>query len=207
MTELSLNKPIPNITLSNQLDLLFEIYKLRIVRKKLTSKLEFFEKSLKSGHVANNGYKFKALKSVITENSNRLKTLVANVKPDCNLFDFTKNLIEYGIYIENLVKERKKRNIDLETFELTKGHYLQKILDTQENLKQLKVNATDYYDELRNDLIRFEDQRIRLTTEKLKKKITKDEFKEKSREIENLKQEVEDKLAFLKVEILDYKFD
>ena len=49
----------------------------------------------------------------------------------------------------------------------------------------------------------LEDQRIRLTTEKMRKSITKDKFKEKSQEFENLKQKIEEKLAFLKVEIID----
>ena len=207
MTEISYNNPTQDLPQSNQLDLLFEIYKLRIVRKRFTSKLKSFEKLLKSGRTLNIGYKFEALKVIITENDIQLKNLLAKVDGDCNLFDLTKNVKECELYIENLMKERKKNHIDPETFEITKGHYLQKILDIQDSLRQLKVSASAYSLELRDKLIALEDQRIRLTTEKMRRNITKEEFKKIKNEIENLKQIIEEKLAFLKVKILDNEFD
>ncbi len=207
MTEISHPSPTLALQHSNHLDLLFEIYMLRKVRKRLTSKLKSFEKLLKSGKTLEFSYNFEALKAIITENSTQLKNLLAKIDNDYNLFDLTKNLKRCELYIQNLKKERKKKNIDLETFELTKGHYLQQILDTQDRLKQLKIRATDYYQELRSELIEFEDQKIRLSTEKLRKNINKEDFKEKSQEFEYLKRIVEDKLAFLKVRILDYEFE
>jgi len=207
MTEISTNKPIQDLTHSSQLDLLFEIYRLRKVRKQLISKLTSVEKLLKSARTLNIGYKLEALKTVITENSTQLKDLLAKVDGNSNLFDLTKNLKECELYIENLMKERKKKHIDLETFELTKGHYLQKILNIQDSLKQLKDSASTYSLELRDELIMLEDQRIRLTTEKMRRNITKEEFKKNNKEIENLKKEIEEKLAFLEVRILDYEFD
>ena len=207
MTEISTNKPIQDLTHSNQLDLLFEIYWLRKVRKQLNSKLTSVEKLLKSARTLNISYKLEALKTVITENNTQLKDLLAKVDGNSNLFDLTKNLKECELYIENLMKERKKKHIDLETFELTKGHYLQKILDIQDSLRQLKTSASTYSRDLREELIMLEDQRIRLTTEKMRRNITKDEFKEKSQEIEKMKQKLEDKLAFLKVEIIDLNLE
>jgi len=53
----------------------------------------------------------------------------------------------------------------------------------------------------------LKDQRIRLNTEKMRRNITKEEFKKKNKEIENLKKKIEEKLAFLEVRILDYEFD
>ncbi|MBY8989418.1 MAG: hypothetical protein KGD58_01580 [Candidatus Lokiarchaeota archaeon] len=207
MTEISTNKPIQDLTHSNQVDLLFEIYRLRKVRKQLNSKLTYVEKLLKSGRTLNIGYKFEALKVFITENSTQLKNLLAKVDDNSNLFDLTKNLNECELYIQNLIKQRKKEHIDQETFELTKGHYLKKILSIQDSIRQLKVSASTYSLELREELIMLEDQRIRLTTEKMRRNITKEEFKKNNQEIENLKQKLEDKLAFLQVKILDYEFD
>jgi len=206
MTEITFNSPIPGLKQLNQLDLLFEIYKLRKVRKKLTSKLKSLEKLLKSGRTSQIGYKFEALKVIITENNTQLKNLLAKVDSNSNLFDLTKNLKECELYIQNLIKERKKKRIDHKTFELTKGHYLQKILNIQDSIKQLKVSASTYSLELRDELIMLEDQRIRLTTEKMRRNITKEEFKKNNKEIENLKKEIEEKLAFLEVRILDYEF-
>lgn len=203
MTEISSNKPIQALTHLSQLDLLFEIYRLKIDKKKLTFKLKSLQKLLKSENIINIGYKFEALKAIITENSTQLKNLLAEVNTDYNLFDLTKNLKECETYIENLTKERKKRRINLETFELTKGYYLQQILEIQDSIRKLKVNASIYFKELRNELIILEDQRIRLTTEKMRSNISKEEFREKKQEIENLKQVIEEKIAFLKVEIID----
>ena len=53
----------------------------------------------------------------------------------------------------------------------------------------------------------LEDQRIRLVTEKMRRGITKEKFEKKNKEIENLKKKIEEKLAFLKIRILDYEFD
>jgi len=129
MTEITFNSPVQESKQLNQLDLLFEIYRLRIVRKKLTSKLKSFEKLLKSGKTINIGYKLEALKAIITENNTQLKNLLAKVDSNSNLFDLSKDLKECELYIQNLTKERKKKRIDHKTFELTKGHYLQKILN------------------------------------------------------------------------------
>ena len=153
MTEITFNSPIPGLKELSQLDLLFEIYKLRKVRKKLTSKLKSLEKLLKSGRTPQIGYKFEALKVIITENSTQLKILLAKVDGNSNLFDLTKNLKECELYIQNLTKERKKKRIDHKTFELTKGHYLQKILNIQDSIKQLKISASTYSLELRDELI------------------------------------------------------
>ena len=207
MTEITFNSPIIGLKQLNQLDLLFEINKLRIVRKKLTNKLKSLEKLLKSGRTSQIGYKFEALKVIVTENDTQLKNLLVKVDSNSNLFDLTKNLKENELYIQNLKKERKKKRIDLKTFELTKAHYLQKILDIQDSIKQLKVSASTYSLELRDELIMLEDQRIRLVTEKMRKDITKEKFEKNNKEIENLKKSIEEKLAFLKVRILDYEFD
>jgi len=207
MTEITFNSPIIGLKQLNQLDLLFEINKLRIVRKKLTTKLKSLEKLLKSGRTSQIGYKFEALKVIVTENDTQLKNLLVKVDSNSNLFDLTKNLKENELYIQNLKKERKKKRIDLKTFELTKAHYLQKILDIQDSIKQLKVSASTYSLELRDELIMLEDQRIRLVTEKMRREITKEEFEKNNKEIENLKKKIEEKLAFLKVRILDYEFD
>ncbi|MFX1477391.1 MAG: hypothetical protein ACFFCI_04595 [Promethearchaeota archaeon] len=207
MTETKFNFFLKKEEQSNQLDILYEIYRLKKVRKKLTSKLNSLKKALKSGINVEIKYKFEALKVVIKENDIQHKNLLAILDTRFNLFELSKNLKDYDLYIENLEKERKKRLIDLETFEVTKGYYLQQILDTQESLKQLKLRATDYYQELRNELINLEDQRIRLTAEKIRNKIDSTEFSEKSKIIEKLKISVEEKLAFLKVKILDYDFE
>ena len=63
------------------------------------------------------------------------------------------------------------------------------------------------YHELKDQLIALDDQHIVLKTEKLRKKISKEEYKEKHEKIEKEKQKIEDKIAFLKVEIIDYEFD
>jgi len=51
----------------------------------------------------------------------------------------------------------------------------------------------------------LEDQRIKLITEKLKKTIDKDKFAQESKEIEKLKLQIEEKVAFLMVEVIDFK--
>jgi len=207
MTEIKSRESFQELEQNIQFDLLFEIYRLRIVRKKLISKLKSFEKLLKSGHTSNIQYKFEALKVIITENDTHLKNLIPKLDADCNLFELTNILEECELYLKNLMKERKKKRVNLETFEITKGHYLQKMIDIKDNIKQLNINASAYFQELRDELIALEDQRIILTTEKMRKNLTKEEFKEKLKEIENLKQKNEEKLAFLKVKILDFKID
>ena len=203
MTEIRNKESVNVVEQVNQLDLLFEIYSLKKVRKKLTSKLKSLEKLLKSGRTLNIDYKFEALKVIITENSTQLRDLLPKIDAHHNVFDLTKSLNECELYFDNLMIERKKKHIDLETFELTKGHYLKQILDIQDSIRQLKINASAYSQELRNELIELEDQRIRFTTEKMRRNITKEDFKKKKQKLENQKENIEEKLAFLKVEIID----
>ena len=147
MTELKFKEPLQEIKQYYQLELLFEIYRLRIARKKLISKLKSFKKLLKSGNTSNIQYKFEALKVVITENDTHHKKLILKVDADCNLFELIKNLEECELYIRNLTKERKKKRVNLETFEITKGHYLQKMIDIKDNMRLLKIKLNNSLNE------------------------------------------------------------
>lgn len=207
MTEIKLKEPLQEVKSLGHLDLLFEIYKLKTFRKSLTSKLKSFEKSLKSGYTSSIQYKFEALKVIITENELNLKNLTEKVSDEDNLFTLIKNLEESKIYLENLRRERERKRIDLEHFEIAKGYYLQRMIDIRANFGQLKSNALSYSKHLKEVLIGLEDQRIVLTAEKMRKNISKEEFKRKLEKIEDKKQRLEEKLAFLKVEIIDYNLE
>ncbi|MHA2393362.1 MAG: hypothetical protein ACXAEX_15585 [Promethearchaeota archaeon] len=207
MTEIELKDPYHEVQPYCQLDILFEIYRLIKIRKKLKSKLESLKKQVKSGITLNIQNKFEAIKTYINEKESQLKSLIQNLNPDYNLYDLSKQLNETRSYLENLTKERKRGRVDLEHYELTRGHYLQKIIDIQENLKRLEVLALSYFDDLREEIKSIEDQRIGLKTERLRKKIQKEDFKKNLKKVETKKHKIEEKLAFLKVEIIDYKFD
>ncbi len=204
MIETEFKEHLKESELFNQFNLLFEIYKLKKVRELLSSKLNTIEKLLKSGHNSNILYKFEALKVVITGNDNSYKNLTAELIDEYNVFDLIKRLEENILYLENLDRERKKKHIDSESYEITKGYYLQKLIDTKDNLRQLKKQALSYYQELKDKLITLEDQRIILATEKERKKLTKEEYKVELKIIEKFKQEIEEQLAFLNVKIIDY---
>ncbi|MHA2132181.1 MAG: hypothetical protein ACW99L_19590, partial [Promethearchaeota archaeon] len=76
-----------------------------------------------------------------------------------------------------------------------------------ESFEKLKFAAVSYYHDVKDDMIDLEDQRIVITTEKMRKTISNDEFKESIAKIENDKQKIGEKLAFLKVKIIDYSLE
>ena len=207
MTEIKLNEPIRKFEDLNQLDLLFEIYRLRKIRKKLSSKLNSVEKLLKSEDQAKIKHKFLALKTVITENEVKYRNVTLQVKNWNNIFNLTKLLEQNNRYILNLNREKKKGHIDSESYELTKGHYLQKIIDIKSNFDDLKTLAHSYFQELKDEIINFEDKRIQIITERAKKMITKNDFKEKIAENDNSKHHLEKKLAFLQSKIIDFQLE
>ena len=188
-----------------QLDLLFKIYNLRNTRKKLRRKLKLLEKSMKRDTNGNFAIKIEAFKVISTENNTKFKDAMIKLETSYNIFKFAKELENYNQYLANLNKKRNKRLLDLNTYEITKGYYLQKIIDINDNVKHLKDLAVPYFQELKDELIMLEDQRIKLITEKLKKTIDKDKFAQESKEIEKLKLQKEEKLAFLMVEVIDFK--
>jgi hypothetical protein len=204
MIEIKVKGHFEESELSNQFNLLFEIYKLKKERELLSSKLNTIEKLLESAYNNNILYKFEALKVIITENDNLYRNLTAKLLDEYNVFDLVKRLDEDILYLKNLDRARKRKNIDSESYEITKGYYLQNILQIKENLGQLKEQALPYYEELKDRFITFEDQRIKLATEKERKKISKEEYKIELKKIEKFKQEIEEELAFLNVEIIDY---
>ena len=155
-------------------------------------------------HFAKN---FEVFKIVSTENNTKLEDIMCKLKTSHNIFKLVNELKNNLQYLTNLNKERKKGYIDMEQYEITKGHYLQNIIDIRKWISQLKDIAISYFQELKDNLIMLEDQRIRLATEKLRKKITKEEFNQKSNEIESIKHQLEEKLAFLEVEIIDLKLE
>jgi len=210
MTELDYSskiKPIFQDEQFNQLELLFEIYSLKNVREKLRKKLKSLEKMIIRGYTRNIAKKIEALKVISTENSDRFNKIMSNLKPSYNVFKLVKELENNKQYLANLNKERKKGRIDLEQYEITKGYYLQKLIDINDHINHLKDIAISYFQELKGKLIMLEDQRIRLVTEKLRKKITKEQFNQKSNEIESIKHQLEEKLAFLEVEIIDLELE
>ena len=188
-----------------QLDLLFEIYNLRNTRKKLRKKLKYIEKSMKRGISINLVRKIEAFKVVSTENNDTFKDTMSKLENSYNIFNFAKELENCNQYLTNLNKKRNKRLLDLNSYEITKGYYLQKIIDINDHVKHLKDLAIPYFQVLKDELIMLEDQRIKLITEKLKKTIDKDKFAQESKEIEKLKLQKEEKLAFLMVEVIDFK--
>ena len=207
MTEIKRTEPFQKIEGLNQLDLLFEIYRLKKIRKKLSSKLISFEKLLKSEDQTKIKHKFQALKIVITENDAKYRNVTSQVKSWNNVFKLSKLLEQNNRYIVNLNREKKKGHIDSESYELTKGHYLQKIIDIKSNFDDLKTLARSYFQELKDEVINFEDRRIQLITERAKKMITKNDFKEKIAENDNSKHHLEEKLAFLKAKIIDFQLE
>jgi len=207
MTEIKITEPFQKIEGLNQLDLLFEIYRLKKIRKKLSSKLISFEKLLKSEDQTKIKHKFQALKIVITENDAKYRNVTSQVKSWNNVFKLSKLLEQNNRYIVNLNREKKKGHIDSESYELTKGHYLQKIIDIKSNFDDLKTLARSYFQELKDEVINFEDRRIQLITERAKKMITKNDFKEKIAENDNSKHHLEEKLAFLKAKIIDFQLE
>ncbi len=188
-----------------QLDLLFEIYNLRNTRKKLRKKLKYIEKSMKRGISINLVRKIEAFKVVSTENNDTFKDTMSKLENSYNIFNFAKELENCNQYLTNLNKKRNKRLLDLNSYEITKGYYLQKIIDINDHVKHLKDLAIPYFQVLKDELIMLEDQRIKLITEKLKKTIDKDKFAQESKEIEKLKLHKEEKLAFLTVEVIDFE--
>ena len=200
-------KPILRDERFKQLDLLFEVYKLRNIREKLRKKLKSLEKMIKRDCDQNLSNKIEAFKIISTENSTNFEDKMSRLKTSYNIFKLAKELENNNHYLANLDKERKKGRIDVEQYEITKGYYLQKIIDINDSINLLKDIAILYFQELKENVIILEDHRIRLTTEKLRKMITKEEFNQKSDEIESLKHQFEEKLAFLEVEIIDLELE
>jgi len=190
-----------------QLELLFEIYNLKYVREKLRRKLESIEKMIKRDCERNLTNRIEAMKVISTENNDRFKKVMSKLKSSHNIFKLMEELEKNKQYLINLNKERKRGRVDIEQYEITKGYYLQKVIDIYESVNQLKALTIIYYHELKDELIMFEDQRIKLTTEKLRKMITKEEFNQKSNEIESLKHQLEEKLAFFEIEIIDLELE
>ena len=190
-----------------QLELLFEIYKLRNIRKKLRKKLKSLEKIIKREYNKNFANKFEAFKIVSTENNAKLEDIMSKLKTSYNIFKLVKDRENNHQYLANLDKARRKGRINSEQYEIAKGFYLQKLIDINDNISHLRDIAISYFQELKDKLIMLEDKRIRLNTEKLRKKITKEEFNQKSSEIESLKHQLEEKLAFLEVEIIDLELE
>ncbi len=73
MTEIQLKELLPENEQFFQLDLLFENYSLREVRRKIKSKLNYIQRKLKSSSSPSINYSFEALKVIIIENSSKVK--------------------------------------------------------------------------------------------------------------------------------------
>ncbi|MHA1932358.1 MAG: hypothetical protein ACW96X_07440, partial [Promethearchaeota archaeon] len=89
MIEIRIKEPIQRFEDYNQLDLLFETYRLRKIRKKLNSKLKSFEKSLTSEDSTKIQYKFQVLKAVITENEGNYRQVTSQLKNWNNVFNLS----------------------------------------------------------------------------------------------------------------------
>jgi len=159
-----------------QLELLFEVYRLRNKRRKLRKKLKSIEKDIKPDTSKLTIKKFQALKVVSAEINGKLKNIISRLKESCNIFRLLNEIENTRSYLANLDKARKKRNIDTQQYEMTKGFYLQKLIEINDHINQLKNIAVLYFQVLKDKLITLEDSRIKLSTEKFRKKISKNEF-------------------------------
>jgi len=190
-----------------QIELLFEVYKLRNNREKLRLKLKTLEKMIKREINKSLTNKIEAFKLVSAENNVKIKDIISELNISYNIFKMLEDLENNHHYLANLEEARKKRRVNAQEYEMAKGFYLQKSIDIYNSINQLKNIAILYFQELKDNLILLEDQHIKLTTEKLREKVSKEEFNQKSHEIESLKHQLEEKLAFLEVEIIDLELD
>ena len=190
-----------------QLELLFILHTEREKRNELLKELDRAKKDLKHGNVKETSSKVNQLKRAIQEYKNKCESLSSEIGESYNIFDIKREVKETANYMKNLAKEYKKGNMELTAYETTRIDYAQKLEKDLRYIKRLKLLARPFFNDLKCDAYILEEERQKLRSERLERKLSKSDYLEKKKEIEKKKALIRKKLAFLNSEIFDYYYN
>jgi len=114
------------------LEILYELYNLIPRQRKLEKKIK-----RKKNLITNN--------KLYEENRRKINNLFGDLSPQYNIYQLYHLLKINNQYLKNLNKARKKRCIDVDTYESLRLEHLQNISSIESNLKELKILAEVYF--------------------------------------------------------------
>ncbi|MGB5912293.1 MAG: hypothetical protein WBH31_13950 [Promethearchaeia archaeon] len=199
MTEITNSRKsdiLPEEKYWEQLDLLFEAYKVKAQQEKLKKKLKKLQKELKKNLEEQNIHKFKALQVVIKETSQKKKLIFSQILDSFNVFKISDEVNNLRGYISELNKALKKRKINVNTYRITFDHYNTQLNFHQKNLDKLNVIAKEYILLLKNKELELDAEYNFDTLKKSKMKILKKRQQNNHVEYNNRKNEIKQKINF-----------
>ena len=189
-----------------QLDLLFEAYKVKGQQEKLKKKLKKLQKEIKKNLKEQNIHKFKALQVVIKEISQKKKFIFSKILDSFNLFKISDEVNNLRGYISELNKALKKKKINVNTYRITLDHYNKQLNFHQKNLDKLKMIAKEYILLLKNEEFELDAEYNFNALRKSKMKLLIKKSEKKNIDYIISKNEIKQKIEFLNSKIInDFK--
>ena len=197
-TNLEKEDILPENEYWQQLDLLFEVYKLQVHQERLRKKLKELLKDIKKNFPNQNIQKFRALQILVKELTQKKEQTYLEILDSFNIFKMREQVNNLRGYLAELNKAFKKKKIDVNTYRITNDHYKKQLNIRLKNLDRLKLLAKEYILLLKNEEIELNADYNFKNTRKLDKKLGS-----KSTDYKNKKNVIKQKIDFLNTAIVD----
>ena len=181
-----------------QLDLLFEAYKLQEQQEKLKKKLKELQKELKKNFPNQNIQRLKVLQILVKELAQKKEQVYSEILDSFNIFKMREQDNNLRGYLANLKKAFKKKKVDINTYRITNDHYKKQLNIHLKNFNKLKLLAKEYILLLKNEEIELNSEYNYKKGRKLNKKP-----KNIVTDYKNRKNVIKQKINFLNAEIID----
>ncbi len=189
----------------NQLDLLFELYNLKKQQNKIKTKLKELKKRVKRSTEEEASRQFKALKFLSEEIKQKLKEVNSQIREPYNFFEINSQIQNIKIYISELNKSFKRKEIDINTRFITFNYYKSQLDGYEKSLRRIRIVAEEYFFHLRNQKIELMANDSLMKKKLSRKKDTRGEY-EAFRKENSLKRDInQETLSFLTGVILKFK--
>ncbi len=189
----------------NQLDLLFELYKLKKQQNEIKIKLKELKKRVKRSTEEEASTQFKALKFMSNEVKLKLKKVNPQIREPYNFFEINSQIQNIKNYISELNKSFKRKEIDINTRLITFNYYKSQLEGYEKSLRRIRIVAEEYFFYLRNQKIELMANDSIMKKKMSRKKVTREEYKAFKKENSSKKDVNREVLSFLTEITLNYK--
>jgi len=183
-----------------QLNLLFEAYKIKGQQEKLKKKLNKLQKEIKKNLEKQNIQKFKALEVVVKTTIQKKGCIFSQILESFNIFKIKEKIKNLREYISELNRAFKNKRINVNAYRITLDHYNTQLNFQQKNLEKLKLIAKEYILLLKNEELELDAVYSFNNLRKSKTKL----LSKKSKNNSNCRKEIKQKIIFLKTVIINH---
>jgi len=189
----------------HQLDLLYQLHDLEQKKSFLKKKLKSMEKKKEKLGINNSLRLLQEFKNMTIKIKNSEKNMRSSLKSSFNLREITTKIEDCNMYLKNIEKSFKKKELESESYEISKLEYEQSLERERKKFQRIQKISMIYYRDLKLRVDALWDALDEIKELKLKGSISKPEYFKFKVKIEGEIDSILSKIKFFTIKVLNQK--